>query len=139
MRIALALLLLSAAACAGTPGRSASPAASRASASPLVGIWRVTQVNGRDLPAPSPQEPNVTVERASLMLQANGQYTLSITARTALQPAAEQSQSGRYAAGAGTLTLTPENGRATPFTYTLAASVLTLREARGTVYTLARS
>jgi hypothetical protein len=139
MRIALALLLLAASACAGTQGRSASPAASRAAASPLVGIWRVTQVNGRDLPAPSPQEPNVTVERASLMLLANGDYTLSITARTATQPAAEQSQSGRYAAAGNTLTLTPQNGRGTRFVYSFAGPGLTLRDETGAVYTLARS
>ncbi|HEX8907064.1 MAG TPA: lipocalin family protein [Longimicrobiaceae bacterium] len=137
MRIAIALVLLAATACTGVR-TAASPAASRMSVPALVGIWRVTQVNGHDLPAPSPQEPNVTVERASLMLQANRDYTLSITARTGAQSPAEQAQSGRWSAGDGTITLTPANARPTRFEYTLAEGTLTLREP-GIVYTLVRS
>lgn len=137
MRISIPLLVF-AAACGGMRGSPATPASARAAVSPLVGIWRVTQVNGHALPAPSPQEPNVTVERASLMLQANRDYTLSITAHTGAQPATEQSQSGRYSTGDHTLTLAPESGRATRFAYTFSAAGLTLREDGGTVYTLVR-
>ncbi|HEX6746488.1 MAG TPA: lipocalin family protein [Longimicrobium sp.] len=132
MRIALALLLLVTPACAGRQPAPGTPSAA------VVGIWRVTQVNGRDLPAASPQEANVTVERASLMLQANRNYTLSITARTGQAPASERSQSGTWSAGESTLTLSPDGARPTRFDYRFSAGTLTLREG-STVYTLVRS
>ena len=139
MRIALALLLLSASACMGMQGTYATPAASRGTAAALVGIWRVTQVNGRDLPAASPQEPNITIESASLLLAANGRYTLSITSHRGAESVATQSQDGTYSAADMTITLNPSAGRPTRFAYTLTGGALTLRDDQGVVYTLARS
>jgi hypothetical protein len=133
MRIALSLLLLATAACAGMRGTA--PAAR----APLVGIWRVTQVNGRELPAPSPMEPAVTIERASLMLLANGDYTLSITAHGGSEPAGEHNQAGTWAVRENALTLAPASARATRFAYSLAGGALTLRDGQGVVYTLTRS
>jgi hypothetical protein len=138
LRIALALLLLvSASGCMGMQGTYASPAAARGTAAALAGIWRVTQVNGQNLPAPSPQEPSVTVESASLLLAANGHYTLSITARRGAEAAATQSQEGTWTAAEMRLTVTPAVGRPTRFDYTLTAGTLTLRDGQ-VVYTLAR-
>lgn len=138
MRIALALLLVASSGCMGMQSSYPAASASAAPASALVGIWRVTAVNGQPLPAASPMESNVTVDRSSLMLQANHNYALSITAHSGSEAPREVNQSGTWSASGNVLTLNASTSRVTRFTYILSANALTLREDAVT-YTLERS
>ena len=136
-RITLVLLLAATSGCMGMQATYATPAAANAAAAAMVGIWRVTAVNGQPLPAPSPMEPNVTVERSSLMLRENHEYSLSITGRRGTEAAQEVSQAGRWSAAGNTLTLSAETGRATRFTFTLTNTQLMLHD-NSVTYTLVR-
>ncbi|HEX8907063.1 MAG TPA: lipocalin family protein [Longimicrobiaceae bacterium] len=144
MRRHAAFLLILAAACAPAPQAASAPApaaaATVAPAASIAGTWRLTQVNGHDLPTPSPGEANVTMEGATLALNADGSCTLSATAHGPGEPAQERSHRGTWTAQGGTLTITPTDGGSTiNFAYTLAGNTLTLRDPQGAVFTLARS
>lgn len=139
MRIALALLLATAA-CAGpfARGPHGDPRTAAAMGA-LPGIWRVTQVNGQNLPVASPSERNVTIEHASLLLAEGGDYALTISARVGAEPARDNTQRGRWHADATTLTTSPEAASPTRFTWRIASDRLTLRDQQGVAYTLTRN
>lgn len=128
MRILPILALALAAACA----------ANGAGAGGLAREWTLAEVNGRALPAPSPTEVGVTVERGSLRLEdASHQYTLSLTARTGQPPAQALStaaREGTWRARADTLWLGDEM-RAL---YSIDGAGLTLRLQDGGVYRFVR-
>ena len=139
MRIALLALLLATAACAGPFARGTRDPRTAAAMGALPGIWRVVQVNGRDLPVASPSERNVTIERASLLLTEGGDYALTISARVGAGPARDNTQRGRWRADATTLTTSPESASPTRFEWRIANDRLTLRDPHGVAYTLTRN
>ena len=97
---AVLLLLASASACAsrGKPGEPPS----------VVGSYVLTHIDNRALPTYSPTEPNVRVERGTLVLGQAGAFALSLTARSSPQfPPEERSIRGAYTLEGQTLTVTP--------------------------------
>src|SRR3954465_13881143 len=87
MRSFAAVLLVLAAACAtgGKPGEPPS----------IVGSYVLTRIDNRALPTYSPTEPNVRVERGTLVLGRAGAFVLSLTARNSPQlPPEERSIRG---------------------------------------------
>src|SRR5215212_2249104 len=101
MRLLATTLLVLAAACA--TARPAEPPS-------IVGDYVLTRIDDRALPASSPTEPNVTVERGTLSLGRSGNFELTLTARTSPQlPAAEKTFGGTWTRSGDTLAVTPHD------------------------------
>ncbi|HEU0012335.1 MAG TPA: hypothetical protein VFQ45_01555 [Longimicrobium sp.] len=100
MRILIPLLLL-VAACATAPRAG----------QPLAGRYELVSVNGRSLPAPSAEEPEVVLERGMLVLGEDGRYEMAIAARTRSQADARMPVvRGTYEVDRNALTLRPDEG-----------------------------
>ena len=92
---ATALLVLAAACATGKPGEPPS----------IVGNYLLTRIDNRALPTYSPTEPNVTVERGTLILGRGGAFSLTLVARSSPQfPPAERSIRGSYTMSGDSLT-----------------------------------
>ncbi|HEV7589033.1 MAG TPA: hypothetical protein VGO40_13025 [Longimicrobium sp.] len=129
MRSLAAVLLLLASACA-TGGKPEEPPS-------IVGSYVLTRIDNRALPTYSPTEPNVRVERGSLVLGRAGAFALTLTARSSPQfPPEERSIRGAYEVTGDTLTVTPADARGAPVVYRVARAgvQLTLRDAQGHRY-----
>jgi len=110
MRSFAAVLLVAIAACAtgGKPGEPPS----------IVGSYVLTHIDNRALPTYSPTEPNVRVERGTLVLGQAGAFALSLTARSSPQfPPEERSIRGTYELAGETLTVTPSDAPGSPVVY----------------------
>jgi hypothetical protein len=110
MRSFAAVLLVLAAACAtgGKPGEPPS----------IVGNYVLTRIDNRALPTYSPTEPNVRVERGTLVLGRAGAFLLSLTARNSPQlPPEERSIRGAYELSGETLTVTPTDAPGSTVVY----------------------
>lgn len=144
MRMLVAVLLLAAAcAPASGPGTASPPASLPASAasSSIVGSYALRQVDGRDLPQPSPMEPNVELTRGFVQLNADGTFAVTLTGRRNQEPTpGEQQMRGNYTAAGGVLSLNPPGATdgGSRFAYTLSGATLTLRDDRGHTFTLQR-
>ncbi|HET7233427.1 MAG TPA: hypothetical protein VFJ16_25675 [Longimicrobium sp.] len=134
-------VLMIVAACAPTAAGTEPPAATVApAASPaLAGTYLLRQVNGRDLPAASPTEPNVELSRGVLQLSPDGTFSMALTGRRNQEPTPGTEQmSGSYTVTGDVLALTMPNGNGPRFNFTRAGAALTLRDDMGNTYTLAR-
>ncbi|HEX6589744.1 MAG TPA: hypothetical protein VF039_12030 [Longimicrobiales bacterium] len=104
-RATLPLLLLAlAAACA----RGAGEPAPR---SGLAGVWDLVTVDGAQLPAPSPEEPNVLLRSVTMTLGNDGEYALLSAFR--MQGQAEDTEAtigGTWKADGDALTFYTESG-----------------------------
>lgn len=142
--LAAVLLLTTACAPASGPGAAPSPPASLPAASAsssIVGGYTLRQVNGRDLPQPSPMEPNVELTRGFVQLNADGTFAVTLTGRLNQEPTpGDQQMRGSYTAANGVLSLNPPGATdgGSRFAYTLAGATLTLRDDRGHTFTLQR-
>jgi len=142
MRV-LATLFILAAACGPAVQASApaAPSASTAASGPLAGSYALRQINGHDLPAPSPTEPNVELSRGFLELDPAGTFALTLTGRRNREPTpGEEQMRGTYAVTGAVLTLSPSGGAADnpSFQVTRSGDMLTLRDDRGNTFTLVR-
>ena len=143
MRILSLLLLLAATACATAP-RAADPAPASAVASGSIpaGLYQLTAVDARGLPAQSPTERNVTIWSGSLALEAGARYRMELRATVGDQPSTAAPVEGAYRTAGDSLFLTPDASEdvATPvsFRFTLAGAVLRLRDEDGHEYTFSR-
>ena len=144
MRRMIPLLLLCAA-CTPAPSGTvpatnpAAVTAAPASSSSLAGTYLLRQMNGRSLPAPSPQEPNVEVSRGVQRLGEDGTFTLTLTGRRNEEPTpGDQQMSGAYTVSGDVLALTMQNGGGPRFTFTRSGATLTLRDDMGVTYLLER-
>jgi hypothetical protein len=125
--LAAALLVLAAACATGRPGESPS----------IVGNYVLTRIDNRALPTYSPTEPNVTVERGTLILGRAGAFVLTLAARNSPQfPPAERSLRGAWEVTGDTLSVTPSDAPASTLVYRVARAgvQLTLRDAQGHRY-----
>lgn len=133
MRVLTLLLTAFLAACATAP---------RAAVPSLEGSWQWTTINGRPLPAESPSEPGVMVQRGSLAVEPAGRYTLSVGAHVGPQATpVEMSLGGAYTVAGDQLTFTPDSGadaRPVTYRYTLNGGVLRLTDEKGVVFDFAR-
>jgi hypothetical protein len=141
MRILSLLLLLAAAACAAAP-QAADPAPARAAASIPAGVYQLTAVDARGLPAQSPTERNVTIWSGSLALEPGARYRMELRATVGDQPSTAVPVEGAYRTAGDSLILTPDASAdvASPvsFRYTLSGPVLRLRDEDGHEYTFSR-
>jgi len=129
--LAAALLLLTSACAAAAPAADPGPA----------GSFALIRLNARDLPAESPTEPGVTVERGTLTLEADGRFTMELAARTGAQTASTQTVRGTYSAQGDELALLPDGApeeAALRFTYSADRVGLRLRDERGNEYVFGR-
>jgi hypothetical protein len=133
MRLLASLLLVAAAGCASAP---------RADGLALAGSYRLAEINGRPLPAESPTEEGVLLERGTLLLDAAGAYTLQVHARRRQQPTAVAPVvRGTYRTEGGELSLTPDPGvdaAAARFRFALDGGVLRLRDEEGNEFAFSR-
>jgi hypothetical protein len=138
MRILSLLLLLVAAACA-TAARAAAPTAA---GSIPAGLYQLTAVDARGLPAQSPTERNVTIWSGSLALEAGARYRMELRATVGDQPSTAAPVEGAYRTAGDSLILTRDAAAdvASPvaFRFTLAGAVLRLRDEDGHEYTFSR-
>jgi len=142
MRKQAAVLLLSAAACApaaaGT-GTTVAPAATvvAPAASPaLAGTYMLRQINGHDLPAMSPTEPNVEISRGVMQLSSDHTYSVTLTGRRNQEPTpGDERMSGNYTVAGDVLTFGDPGGEHSPtFHFTQSGAALTLRDDQGNSY-----
>ena len=105
-RTGVALVVLALAACGR--GGSGEPAPRR----DLVGVWDLVTVNGAALPAPSPEEPNVTLESVVMTLEADGDYTLASSFHLAEESAQSMTIGGTWVGDDDALTFETEHGPA---------------------------
>ncbi|HEU4560977.1 MAG TPA: hypothetical protein VFS20_24205 [Longimicrobium sp.] len=145
MRMLAAVLLLATACAPGASGSgTASPppaAPATAAASPsLVGGYALRQVNGRDLPQPSPQEPNVELTRGWVQLNEDGTFAITLTGRRNQEPTpGDQQMRGNYVVSGSTISFNPPGGtEGQRFGFSLAGATLTLRDDAGHTFTLQR-
>jgi len=143
MRILAPILLLLAAACAAAPrAADPTPASATTAASIPAGLYNLTAIEGRGLPAQSPTERNVTIWSGSLALETGARYRMEMRATVGDQPSSAAPVEGSYRIAGDSLILTPASsaGAATPvtFRYTLAGAVLRLRDEDGHEYTFSR-
>jgi hypothetical protein len=142
MRI-LATALILAAACGPaaqgvTPATAPAPAAMDAS-TPLAGGYALRQVNGHDLPAASPTEPNVELSRGWLELTSAGTFALTLTGRRNQEPTpGDQQIRGNYTVSGDVLTLSISGAGGPSFHIARSGATLTLRDDGGNTYTMAR-
>lgn len=127
MRSLAAVLIVLTAACA-TGKRNDAPSE--------VGSYALARIDNRPLPTRSPTEPNVTVERGTLILGRGGAFALMLAARTSPQfPPAEQTMRGSYAVSGDSLTVTPPDAAApVVYRFSRAGVQLTLRDEQGHRY-----
>jgi hypothetical protein len=146
MRI-LATVFFLAAACgpavqAGTPAAAPAPAqAATVAAGPVAGSYALRKINGHDLPAASPTEPNVELSRGVLQLDAGGTFALTLTGRRNQEPTpGDQQVRGNYTQSGDVITLSMSGGSAggPSFHVTRSGDTLTLRDDGGNLYTLVR-
>jgi|GEM_PF-2278575 len=142
MRV-LATIFILAAACAPAvqPGPPAAPSAPAAASAPLAGSYALRQINGHDLPAASPTEPNVELTRGFLQLDPAGTFALTLTGRRNQEPTpGDQQMRGNYSVSGDVLTLTPSTGPGAgpSFHITRSGATLTLRDEGGNTYTMVR-
>lgn len=147
MRMLAAVLLITTAACAGSAGGAASagtsPGAAAVAPAPspsLAGTWMLRRIDGRDLPAPSPMEPNVELSRGVLQLNADHTFTATLTGRRNQEPTpGDQQMSGNYTVAGDVLTLGDPGGEHSPsFHFTQSGTTLTLRDDQNHDFTFAR-
>lgn len=145
MRILAAVLLL-AAACtpltgnAGIASPPPNPPAMPAASGSLAGGYALRQVNGRDLPQPSPQEPNVELTRGWVQLNEDGTFAITLTGRRNQEPTpGDQQMRGNYVVSGSTISFNPPGGTdGQRFGFSLAGATLTLRDDAGHTFTLQR-
>ena len=143
MRIVSLLLLLTATACAAAP-RPADPApAASIVVDPIpTGLYDLTAVEGRGLPAQSPTERNVTIWGGSLALEGGARYRMELRATVGDQPSSAAPVEGAWRTAGDSLFLTPAASAdvASPvtFRFTLAGALLRLRDEDGHEYTFSR-
>lgn len=144
MRMLAAVLLLAAACAPAASTSTASPPQAMgsmpATSSPLVGGYALRQVNGRDLPQRSPQEPNVELTRGWVQLNADGTFAITLTGRRNQEPTpGDQQMRGNYLVSGNTISFNPHGASEGPrFGFSLASATLTLRDDAGHTYTLQR-
>lgn len=133
MRFFSPLLLLIAAACATAP-RAADPIPA--------GLYQLTAVDARGLPAQSPTERNVTIWGGSLALEGGARYRMELRATVGDQASSAAPVQGAYRIAGDSLFLNPDANAdvASPvsFRFTLAGSLLRLRDEDGHEYTFSR-
>lgn len=114
---------------------AAAPAAAQ-----VGGSYALTHLEGQALPAPSPDEDNVTVHAAVLVLEEDGRYTFQLTASSGGQSApATQQTMGSYRVEGDTLFLEADDtGEPIPLTWLLENGRLTLTVPAGFAYTFQR-
>ena len=70
----------------------------RPAAAQVDGMWALVHINGDSLPATSPMEDNVTIERLKVTLGAGTRYTLQLRARApGMEKAVDAEVGGTYA------------------------------------------
>jgi hypothetical protein len=104
------------------------------------GSYTLTHLEGQPVPAPSPDEDNVTVHAAALVLAEDGRYTFQLSASGAAQTSPETHQStGSYRVEGDTLFLEMDDtGEPIPLTFLLEDGRLTLTVPAGYAYTFQR-
>ncbi len=139
MRALSLLLVVAAAACAAAP-RAADPAPAGAivSASIPAGLYSLTAVDARGLPAQSPTERNVTIWSGSLALEAGARYRMELRATVGDQPASSVPIEGAYRTAGDSVFFIPDAANPVAFRFTLAGAVLRLRDEDGHEYTFSR-
>lgn len=120
---------------------AASVLPSAPAASQVMGVYTLTHLEGRALPAPSPDENNVTVHAATILFEENGGYTFALRTSMADPSQIEHRQTtGSYRVEGDTLFLQMEDGSdPIPLAYTLEDGQLTLRVPAGYAYTFQRN
>lgn len=114
-------------------------AAGAPAAAQVEGTYALTRLEGHALPAPSPDEDNVTVHTGALVLK-DGRYTFELKASTAAEPEPMTTQAaGSYRLEGETLFLEMDGtGEAIPLTWRLENGQLTLTVPAGFAYTFQR-
>jgi hypothetical protein len=110
-------------------------------AAQVEGAYTLTQLEGRVLPAPSPDEDNVTVHAAALLLGEDGGYTFALQTSMGDHVRIEHRQAtGTYRVEGDTLFLEMDDGsEPVPLVYALEEDGrLTLRVPAGYAYTFQR-
>ncbi len=143
MRILTSLLILAAAcgpaAQSGTTAAAPAPAQAAAPA-PLAGSYALRQINGHDLPAASPTEPNVQLSGGMLQLDPAGTFVITLTGRRNQEPTpGDEHMRGTYTASGDVLAMSgpgvPDGMR---FTFARSGAMLTLHDDQGNTWTLER-
>jgi hypothetical protein len=138
MRILSPFVLLIAAACAAAPA----PAGPTAAASIPAGLYVLTAVGAKALPAESPTERGVTIWGGSLALEGGARYRLELRATPGDQAMTTATAVGAYRTAGDSLILTPDASAqaADPirFRFAVAGALLRLHDKDGYEYTFSR-
>lgn len=103
------------------------------------GTWQAVQLNGHDMPAPWPLEPQLTVTALSFVFTADGQASVRMAA-TMQGQSGEQEESARYTVTGDRLTILDEDGSVDEeFAWTIRGGRLQLVDANGYTYTFTRA
>jgi hypothetical protein len=113
---------------------SAAPAAAQ-----VDGTYALVRLEGQVLPAPSPDEDNVTVHAGALVLK-EGRYTFELKASSAAEPEPATTQAvGSYRLESDTLFLEMDGtGEPIPLTWRMEDGQMTLTVPAGFAYTFQR-
>lgn len=102
------------------------------------GAWRAVLLNGRELPAPWPVQPQLTIAELLFVFTGDGQATVRL-AGTAGGQSADEEATARYVVTGDRLTILDEDGSTDEeYVWTLRGESLELRDAHGYTYTFTR-
>jgi hypothetical protein len=102
------------------------------------GTWRAARLNGRELPAPWPVQPQLTIADLVFVFTEDGQASVYLVG-TAGSESVDEEARARYAVTGDRLTILDEDGSTDEeYVWTLRGESLELRDLRGDTYTFTR-
>jgi hypothetical protein len=103
-------------------------------------VWELITVNGRTLPTPAPEEPNVTLHSIVVTLERGGSYSLASESRLSGQAEGQNATiGGSWDADNTTLTFESREGPAiVQFGYTHDDDLMSMTDEHGNVWMMRR-